>query len=189
MELALLSMPLSCKTLVNQFGNREEIEIPLEESKSTILKFKPVFIISLIITRWYKKKTIIVTDVWFRLFFITFYLLFDGLYQTLHSVFHWVSRHLKLSSWSASQPFFESSSNAPSLMTQRLKERLLSRLHIWYITCTNFYFIWKECLYIWLTRTPWIKKEKTLTSCLSFSFCLGNAVYARGFVSCKKGRY
>ena len=33
MELASLSMPLSCKTLVNQFGNREEVEIPLEESK------------------------------------------------------------------------------------------------------------------------------------------------------------
>ena len=33
MELALLSMPLSCKTLVSQFGNREEIGIPLEESK------------------------------------------------------------------------------------------------------------------------------------------------------------
>ena len=33
MELAPLSMPLSCKTLVNQFGNREEVEIPLEESK------------------------------------------------------------------------------------------------------------------------------------------------------------
>ena len=33
MELAPLSMPLSYKTLVNQFGNKEEIEIPLEESK------------------------------------------------------------------------------------------------------------------------------------------------------------
>ena len=33
MELAPLSIPLSCKTLVNQFGNREEVGIPLEESK------------------------------------------------------------------------------------------------------------------------------------------------------------
>ena len=33
MELAPLSMPLSCKTLVNQFCNREEVGIPLEESK------------------------------------------------------------------------------------------------------------------------------------------------------------
>ena len=33
MELAPLSMPLSCKTFVNQFGNKEEVGIPLEESK------------------------------------------------------------------------------------------------------------------------------------------------------------
>ena len=144
MELALLSMPLSCKTLSISLATGRRLGYHWKTVNSTIFKFKAVFIISLIITRWYKKKTIIVTDVWFRLFFITFYLLFDGLYQTFHSVFHWVSRHLKLSSWSASQPFLESSSNAPSLMTQRLKERLLSRLHIWYITSTNFYFIWKE---------------------------------------------
>ena len=72
-------MPLSCKTLVNQFGNKEEIGIHWKRVNSTILKFKAVFIISLIITRRYKKKTIIGTEVWLRLFFITFYLLFDGL--------------------------------------------------------------------------------------------------------------
>ena len=70
MELALLSMPLSCKTLVNQFGNREEIDIPLEESKFHDFFIFNVFIISLIISRRYKKKTIMVTEVWFRLFFI-----------------------------------------------------------------------------------------------------------------------
>ena len=133
-------------------ATRRRLRYHWKRVNSTILKFKAVFIISLIIIGWYKKKTIIVTEVCFRLFFITFYLLFDGLYQTLHSVFHWVPRHLKLSSWSASQPFFELSSNAPSMMTQRLKERLLSRLHIWYITSTNSKFILFErnkCLYIW----------------------------------------